>query len=108
MAGLYSDGAKGFILEYNTKELLAPCIKKEECDHSWACHTLLYSPLLIPVNYQKERYDISKMLSSAIFQLAKNNFMRKLQNSKTASEYESLYNFIDKARTAHKETDEVL
>ena len=28
--------------------------------------------------------------------------MRKLQNSKTASEYESLYNFIDKARTAHK------
>ena len=29
-------------------------------------------------------------------------FRRKLQNSKTASEYESLYNFIDKARTAHK------
>ena len=33
---------------------------------------------------------------------------RKLQNSKTASEYESLYNFIDKARTAHKETDGIL
>ena len=34
--------------------------------------------------------------------------LRKLQNSKTASEYESLYNFIDKARTAHKETDGIL
>lgn len=91
MAGLYSDGAKSFILEYNTKELLFPCIKKEECDHTWACHTLLYSPLLIPVNYQKERYDISKMLSSAIFQLAKNNFMNKLFGVETPTSSPSFH-----------------
>lgn len=77
MAGLYSDGAKGFILEYNTKELLFPCIKKEGCNDSWACPTLHHSPLLIPVNYQDERYDISTMLCSIVFQLGAMNLIKK-------------------------------
>ena len=44
-----------------------------------------------------------------VFQFVRiGKYKRKLQNSKTASEYESLYNFIDKARTVHKETDGIL
>lgn len=77
MAGLYSNGAKGFILEYNAKELISPCTKKEECEHSWACPTLHHSPLLIPVNYQDERYDISTMLCSIVFQLGAVNLIKK-------------------------------
>ena len=58
MAGLYSDNAKGFILEYNTKELLSHC-NRTNCSNSWRCTTLHQSPVLIPVNYQSKRYDIS-------------------------------------------------
>ena len=69
MAGLYSDKAKGFILEYNTKKLLSHC-NRTNCSNSWACTTLHQSPVLIPVNYQSKRYDISQMLTSKIYQMA--------------------------------------
>ena len=69
MAGLYSDNAKGFILEYNTKELLSHC-NRTNCSNSWRCTTLHQSPVLIPVNYQSKRYDISQMLTSEIYQMA--------------------------------------
>lgn len=69
MVGLYSDNAKGFILEYNTKELLSNC-NRANCSNSWKCTTLHQSPVLIPVNYKSKRYDISQMLTSYIFLMA--------------------------------------
>lgn len=78
MAGLYSDNAKGFILEYNTKELLSHC-NRTNCSNSWACTTLHQSPVLIPVNYQSKRYDISQMLTSKIYQMA----LMKVKNNTT-------------------------
>ena len=84
MAGLYADGAEGFILEYNTKNLISPCIKKEYCDYSWACPTLHHSPVLIPVNYREERYDISEMLSGAFLQMGANNIQKKTNGGDTS------------------------
>ena len=43
-----------------------------------------------------------KIYSALVRDYHKRSVVRKLQNSKTASEYESLYIFIDQARTAHK------
>ena len=79
MAGLYSDNAKGFIIEYDTKDLLSPCTKID-CSNSWACTTLHQSPVLIPVNYQSKRYDISQMLTSKIYLMALMNVLNNTTN----------------------------
>lgn len=82
MSGLYSEGSKGFILEYDTKNLISPCIKKENCEHPWTCTTLYKSPVLIPVNYQEERYDVSTMLSSIVYLLGVINLINKISGDK--------------------------
>ena len=79
MAGLYSDNAKGFILEYKTKELLSHC-NRTNCSNSWACTTLHQSPVLIPVNYQSKRYDISQLLTSKIYLMALMNVLNNTTN----------------------------
>lgn len=78
MMAHYADSAKGFILEYETNKLLTPCCNKEICDHLWDCSTLHYSPVLIPINYRKRRYNVSQVICPPLILLGNLNLIQKL------------------------------
>lgn len=64
MWGHYSNGHRGFCLEYDFKSILKPC--QEGCADIKACNNFMIFPSIAPVIYGKERFNATSHLLTVI------------------------------------------
>lgn len=67
MEAHYSKGSTGFVVEYDSHELIQQCDKIDECDMRLGCRTSGLSVPLYPVNYSNERIDLSNIIAVSMF-----------------------------------------
>ena len=67
MEAHYSKGSTGFVVEYDSHELIQQCDKIDECDMRLGCRTGGLSVPLYPVNYTNERIDLSNIIAVSMF-----------------------------------------